>query len=167
LASWKLNGVPVGAPRRGAITMTVKPIPDGYHTITPYLTVTDAAAQIEFLQKAFGAEKRYSHSDPDGSIRHAEVKVGDSMVMIGQARDQWKPRPSDFYLYVENVDDWYKRAVLAGGKSLGEPTNQAYGDRSAGVEDSNGNHWWIATHVEDVSAEEMERRMKEKEAVAK
>ncbi len=139
--------------------MTVKAIPEGYHTITPYLTVDDAARQIEFLQKAFGATKVYSHNDADGNIRHAEVKVGDSMVMIGQGRDQWKPRPSNYYVYVENVDDLYKQALRAGAKSLNEPVNQVYGDRSAGVEDPNGNYWWIATHIEDVSAEEMERRM--------
>jgi PhnB protein len=139
--------------------MAAKPIPEGYHTITPYLTVADAAKQIEFLEKAFGATKVYSHNDADGNVRHAEVKVGDSMVMIGQGRDQWKPRPSNYYLYVEDVDDWYKRAVAAGAKSLEAPKNQVYGDRSAGVEDSNGNYWWIATHIEDVSSEEMERRM--------
>lgn len=139
--------------------MAVKAIPEGYHTITPYLTVADAAAQIEFLIKAFGATKIYSHNDADGSVRHAEVKVGNSMVMIGQGRDQWKARPSNYYLYVESVDDWYKRAVAAGAKSLEAPKDQLYGDRSAGIEDPNGNYWWIATHIEDVSAEEMERRM--------
>jgi uncharacterized glyoxalase superfamily protein PhnB len=139
--------------------MTAKPIPDGYHTVTPYLTVADAAAQIAFLEKAFGAQKNYSHNDPDGTVRHAEVKVGDSMVMIGQAREQWKARPSNYYLYVEKVDDWYKRAIQAGAKSLEAPKDQFYGDRSAGVEDPNGNYWWIATHIEDVSSEEMERRM--------
>ena len=138
--------------------MAVKPIPEGYHTVTPYLTVTDAAAQIDFLKRAFGAEEKYRHSDDQGRISHAEVKVGDSMVMIGQARAEWKPRPSTFYLYVEDIDAVYKQAMASGGKSVREPRNEAYGDRSGGVEDNQGNQWWIATHVEDVSPEEIQRR---------
>ncbi len=141
--------------------MTVKPIPDGYHTVTPYLTVADAEAQIDFLKRAFGAEETYRHNDDKGKVTHAEVRVGKSMLMIGQARDQWKPMPAMLYLYVEDVDVVYKRAVEAGGKSIHEPTNQAYGDRSGAVEDSLGNQWWVATHVEDVSPEEIERRYSE------
>jgi PhnB protein len=138
--------------------MAVKPIPDGYHTVTPYLTVADAEAQINFLKKAFGAEETYSHTDDKGKVRHAEVRVGTSMLMIGQARDQWTPKPGNFYLYVEDVDAVYKRAVAAGAKSIQEPANQAYGDRTGGVEDSQGNQWWVGTHVEDVSPEEIQRR---------
>ena len=138
--------------------MAVKSIPDGYHTITPYLTVADAVAQIDFLKRAFGAEEKYRHNDEKGRVSHAEVRVGDSMVMIGQARDEWTPRQATFYLYVADVDAVYKQAVAAGAKSLREPRNEAYGDRSGGVEDSQGNQWWIGTHVEDVSAEEIQRR---------
>jgi PhnB protein len=141
--------------------MAVKPIPEGYHTVTPYLTVADAEAQIDFLKRAFGAEETYRHSDDKGKVGHAEMRLGDSMIMLGQARDQWTPRPANFYLYVEDVDAVYKRAVAAGGKSLREPTNEAYGDRSSGVEDSQGNQWWIGTHVEDVSPEEIQRRYSE------
>jgi PhnB protein len=141
--------------------MAVKPIPDGYHTVTPYLTVADAEAQMDFLKKAFGAEEIYRHSDEQGRIGHAEMRLGDSMIMLGQARDQWKPTQANFYLYVEDVDALYKRAVAAGGKSLREPTNEAYGDRSSGVEDPQGNQWWIGTHVEDVSPEEIKRRYSE------
>jgi PhnB protein len=146
--------------------MAVKPIPEGYHTVTPYLTVADAEAQIDFLKRAFGAEEKYRHSDDKGRIMHAEVKVGDSMVMIGQAREPWTPRPCNFYLYVEDVDAAYKRAVEAGGKSMQEPTNQPYGDRSGGVEDSQGNYWWVGTHIEDVSAEEIQRRYQKQAATA-
>ncbi len=147
--------------------MTVKPIPDGFYTVTPYLTVADAEAQIDFLKKAFGGEEKFRHNDDKGKVSHAEVRVGNSMLMIGQARDQWKPMPSMFYLYVEDVDAVYKRALAAGGKSLRELTNEAYGDRSGGVEDSQGNQWWVATHIEDVSPEEIQRRYsnKAKEAV--
>lgn len=139
--------------------MPVKPVPDGYHTVTPYLTVADADKLIQFVEKAFGGTNVFSHRDDNGRIRHAEVKLGDSMLMIGEAGGPWPARPTNLYLYVENVDDLYKRAVAAGAKSVMEPANQFYGDRNAGVEDSNGNQWWIATHVEDVSPEEMQRRM--------
>ena len=141
--------------------MAVKAIPEGYHSVTPYLTVADAEAQIDFLKKAFGAEETYRHSDGKGHVGHAEMRLGDSKIMLGQAREQWTPRQASFYLYVEDVDAVYKRAVAAGGKSLREPTNEAYGDRSSGVEDSQGNQWWIGTHVEDVSPEEIQRRYSE------
>jgi PhnB protein len=141
--------------------MAVKPIPEGYHTITPYLTVADAEAQIEFLRKAFGGVETYRHNDDKGKVGHAEMRVGTSMVMIGQAREQWTPKPGSFYLYVEDVDAVYRSAVAAGGKSLQEPADQAYGDRTGGVEDSLGNQWWVGTHIEDVSPEEIQRRYSE------
>lgn len=140
--------------------MSTKYIPDGFHTLTPYLTVKDSAAQIEFLQKAFNAELKYSMKDDSGIVRHAEMQIGDSMVMIGQARDQWTPKPANFYLYVPDCDALYKSALAAGGKSVQEPSTQFYGDRHGGVDDPSGNTWWIATHVEDVSPEELERRAK-------
>jgi PhnB protein len=141
--------------------MAVKPIPDGYHTVTPYLTVNDPGAVIDFLKKAFDALETFAMRDDKGNVQHAEVKIGDSMVMLGGAHDQWKARPSNFYLYVEDVDAVYKKAVAAGGKSISEPATQFYGDRHGGVEDSQGNNWWVATHVEDVPPQELERRAKE------
>jgi PhnB protein len=141
--------------------MAMKPIPDGYHTVTPYLTVDDPGAVIDFLKKAFNAQETFAMRDEKGKVQHAEVKIGDSMVMLGAAHDQWKARPSNFYLYVEDVDAMYKQAVAAGGKSISEPATQFYGDRHGAVEDSQGNNWWVATHVEDVSSQEMERRAKE------
>ena len=141
--------------------MAAKPVPDGYHTVTPYLTVDDAALQIDFLKRAFNAQVNYEMKDPQGNVRHAEVRVGDSILMIGQARDEWTSRPMTFYLYVPDVDALYKSALAAGAKALQEVTTQFYGDRSGGVEDPQGNYWWIATHVEDVSPEEMDRRHQE------
>ncbi len=139
--------------------MKTSPIPPGYHTVTPYLTVANARAEIEFLKRAFGAHTTEALSEEsDGTIRHAELKIGDSMLMLGQARDQWTPRPTGLYLYVENCDAWYKRAMAAGAKSLMEPADQFYGDRNAGVEDPEGNYWWIGTRVEDLSSEELKRR---------
>lgn len=141
--------------------MAVKPIPEGYHTVTPYLVVQGAASLIEFLKQAFEAKEIRQTLHPEGSILNAEVKIGDSIVMISEARGEFQPMPSSIYLYVENTDTTYQRALQAGGISMMEPEDEFYGDRNAGVKDPSGNHWWIATHQEDVSPEEMEKRMKE------
>ena len=140
--------------------MAVKPIPEGYHTVTPYLTVDNPQEVIDFLKQTFNAQETFAMRDEQGNVRHAEVKVGDSMVMLGGAHDQYKARPVNCYVYVEDCDAVYKKALAAGGKSLSEPATQFYGDRHGGVTDSQGNNWWIATHVEDVSSEELERRAK-------
>ena len=139
---------------------SVKPVPDGYHTVTPYLTVEGVARLIEFLKDAFGAVELYRMDRPDGTVGHAEVKIGDSPVMMGEAGGQWKARQSNLYVYVPDVDAVYKRALEAGGKSQMEPADQFYGDRNAGIEDPSGNFWWIATHQEDVAPEELEQRAK-------
>jgi len=139
-------------------TLAVKPIPDGYHTVTPYLTVQGVPKLIDFLKQAFEAQEIERMTQPDGTIGHAEVRIGDSVVMMGEARDEWKPMPSGIYLYVNDTDAVYKRALQAGATSIMEPADQFYGDRSAGVKDSSGNHWWIATHKEDVSPEELKKR---------
>lgn len=136
----------------------VKYVREGFHTATPYLVVDDVAKQIEFLQKAFDAVEVERSPGPDGNIIHAEVRIGDSMIMLGGAREPWKARPGMVYLYLDNVDAVFQRAIEAGAKSLGEPKDQFYGDRSGGVEDLNGNFWWIATHIEDVTKEEADRR---------
>ncbi|MGI8746081.1 MAG: VOC family protein [Bryobacteraceae bacterium] len=135
-----------------------KPVPDGYHTVTPYLAVANAAEFINFVKAAFGATEMYSHKRPDGSIGHAEVKIGDSLVMIGQAGGEWKPMPAALYVYVPDCDSVYRGAIAAGGVSLAEPKDQFYGDRHGGVKDPAGNQWWIATHIEDVAPEELARR---------
>jgi PhnB protein len=144
----------------GSRKRSVRPIPEGYHTVTNYLTVEGVGRLLEFLKQAFGAEQRGGiHTGPGGRIMHAEVKIGDTIVMMGEPMGPWPARPCNLYMYVEDVDAVYRRAVESGGKSVREPTNEFYGDRDAGVEDPSGNNWWIATHVEDVSEEEMERRM--------
>jgi PhnB protein len=140
--------------------MAVKPIPEGFGSVTPYLTVDDAQSLINFIQQAFDGQVTYRMNDEQGNVRHAEMKIGDSMIMIGQAREEWKSRPGMFVIYVADCDAVYKKAVAAGGKVVRDLTTQPYGDRSGGVEDAQGNQWWISTHVEDVSPEEMERRMK-------
>ncbi len=139
----------------------VKPIPDGYHTVTPYLVVPDVRQMIDFLSSAFGAELSESLEAEEDVIRHAEVQIGSSRVMIGLARGESKPTTAMFYLYVEDCDGVYARALEAGATSVMEPNDAFYGDRSGGVADAFGNQWWIATHIEDVSDEEMERRSRE------
>lgn len=130
--------------------MSVKPIPDGFHTVTPYLVVPDAALLIDFLKRAFNAEEIHRSHRPDGAVAHAQVKIGDSMVMMGQAQDEWKPMPCMLYLYVEDVDGWFERAVQAGGTVVRQVNDEAYGDRAGGVQDPAGNQWWVATHRQDV-----------------
>jgi PhnB protein len=134
----------------------VKPIPDGYHTVTPYLVVADVPAVIAFVERAFGGEVRYKMTRPDGSVGHAEVTIGDSVVMMGQDPDH--PRTGMLHLYVADVDAAYRKALAAGATSVREPTTQFYGDRSGGVDDGHGTQWWIATHVEDVPPDEIDRR---------
>ena len=141
--------------------MAVKPIPDGYHAVTPYLTVPEVAKVIEFLKKTFDATSSECHTTPDGRIMHAEVRVGDSVVMLGEPPEPDAARPSNLHVYVADVDATYTRALAAGGKSLRKPANQFYGDRSAGVLDPAGNQWWIASRVEEVSPEELSRRAQE------
>ena len=138
--------------------MAVKPIPEGYHTVTPYLVVEGAARLIDFMKEAFGAEEVFRMPGKDGTVGHAEVRIGDSMMMLADAGEEHRARPSMICLYVEDVDATYQRAIAAGATSLSEPANQFYGDRSGGVTEASGMQWWISTHVEDVAPEELARR---------
>lgn len=145
--------------REKSVATQVRPIPEGYHSVTPHLTVPGVAKLIDFLKQAFGATELMRFAAPDGSVMHAEVKIGDSIVMLGEPTGEFKAMPGVLNMYVPDVDATYRRAIDAGARSLREPADQFYGDRSAGVQDSAGNQWWISTHVEDVSPEEMKRRM--------
>ncbi len=136
-------------------------IPEGYHSVTPYLVVTGADKVIEFMQKAFGATVNFRLDGPDGKIGHAEMQVGDSRIMLGEAKKEWKPMPSGIYLYVKDSDAVYKKALEAGAESVMEVADQFYGDRHGGVRDPAGNLWWISTRVEDVPDDEMKRRAEE------
>jgi uncharacterized glyoxalase superfamily protein PhnB len=138
-----------------------KSIPEGYHTVTPHLIVQGAPKLLDFLKQAFDAKEKYSLTGPDGAIMHAEVKIGDSMVMIGEAMGEWKAMPASIALYTDNADALYKRALEAGATPIREPADQFYGDRSGGVKDPAGNHWWIATHIEDVPPDELKKRAEE------
>ena len=142
----------------GARKRSVQPIPEGSHTVTPYLVVEGIPKLLTFLKQAFGAQELFRMPHPDGGIMHAEVQIGDSKVMMGAAMGEWKAKPCSLYLYVEDVDAVYHRAIQVGGTSVREPADQFYGDRTGGVIDPCGNYWGIATHVEDVPPEEVARR---------
>ena len=141
--------------------MAVKPIPDQYHSAQPYLLVDDASRLMEFMKATFGAEDLGTMPTPEGKIGHAEMRIGDTIVMLADASTAEGvsgAMPSTVVTYVEDCDATYERALDAGAKSIREPQDMFYGDRSAGVADPVGNHWWIHTHVEDVPEEEMMRR---------
>ena len=137
----------------------VKPIPQGYHTVTPYLVVDGAEKIVSFMKEAFGAQPVFEPMmRPDGKIMHAEYKIGDSVVMISDASERAKATSAMLHLYVPNVDAVYQKALKAGATSVMEPANMFYGDRSGGVKDPAGNQWHIGTHIEDVAPGELKKR---------
>src|SRR5262245_58122773 len=125
--------------------------PEGYHTITPYLVVKGVPSLIKFLKSTFDATEKELLAQEDVPIRHAEVRIGDSVVMMGETSDQSPAFPAMLYVYVKDTDATYKRALQAGATSLMEPADQFYGDRNAGVKDPTGSSWYIATRKEDLS----------------
>jgi len=141
----------------------VKPIPDGYHTVQPYLIFTNAAAAIAFYVQAFGATEKFRMPGPDGRIGHAEILIGDSTIMLADEAppmDAFSPghyggSPVSLLIYTADCDAVYAQALSAGAASLREPADQPYGDRMSGVRDPFGYKWYIATHIKDVSYAEM------------
>jgi PhnB protein len=138
--------------------MAIKPRPDGYHSVTPYLVVDGAASVIDFLKEVFNAQEVMRLAAPRGRIGHTEMRIGDSLVMLGDAHDGHPPMQAMLHVYVDDADATYQRAVAAGAPSVQAPADQFYGDRSGAVKDPCGNLWWIATHIEDVAPDELKRR---------
>jgi PhnB protein len=138
--------------------MSTNYMPEGYHTVTPYLVVMNVPGLIEFLKHSFDAVDREYLTKPDGGVMHAEVLIGDSIIMMGEPDDESNVRPALLYLYAENIDEVYGKAISAGATSLREPEDQFYGDRTAAVNDAFGNQWWLATHGEDTPPDEMQKR---------
>jgi PhnB protein len=144
-----------------------KAIPDGYHALTPYLALSDAAKAIEFYKAALGATELYRMPMPGGKIAHAELQIGDSRFMVADEMPDWGNKsaksfggsPMGICIYTENVDALAERFVKAGGKAVRALENHFYGDRSGQFEDPEGYKWMLSQHVEDVSPEEMQRRM--------
>jgi PhnB protein len=145
----------------------VKAIPEGYHSVQPYLHIRGAAQAIEFYKQAFGATEIMRMPLADGRLGHAEIRIGDSVVMLADEAPErgihgpahYGGAPMTLMFYTEDCDAIYQKAIGAGSKSLREPTDQFYGDRMAGIEDPFGFQWYIATHVKDLSPEEMKAAM--------
>jgi PhnB protein len=141
--------------------MPTKPIRDGFHAITPYLFAQSASQLIEFISAAFGGEVTFRKARPDGTIMHAEMRVGDSMLMVAERTEQFGAMPVSIYLYVTDCDAVYQSALDSGGVSVFPIMTLPSGERYGGVKDPWDNIWWIATHIEDVTPDEEERRWKE------
>ena len=147
--------------------MSAKAIPAGHHTVTPYLAIKNAVKALEFYKKAFGATESYKLMMPDGRLGHAEIRLGNSVIMLsdefpefgGKSPQTLGGSPVSIHLYVEDVDGFFKRALAAGAKERKQVMDQFYGDRSGQLEDPFGHLWWVATHKEDVAPEEMEKRV--------
>jgi len=129
------------------MTKSTNPVPEGFHTVTPYLVVPGVAKLIDFLKQAFDAQEIQRHLRPDGTVQHAEVRIGDSIIMMGEPQGTQKAMPATILLYVVDVDTRYQSAIQAGATSLRAPADQPYGDRTVGVEDSCGNQWWVAARI--------------------
>jgi PhnB protein len=141
--------------------MTVKSIPDGYHTLTPFITAEDASGLLQFIETAFEGKVRFRMDAPGGKIGHAEIEVGDSVIMVADPDERDTTAKAMLHLYVDDVDSVFQHAVAAGGTAESAPETHFYGDRSGTIRDGWGNRWYISTHVEDVTPEEMTKRMAE------
>ncbi len=133
--------------------------PEGLHSVVPYLHVNGAAKLIEFMKQVFDAQEIARYPMPDGTISHAQVKIGDSVVELADGGEKWPPMPCALHVYVPDSDATYRRALAAGCTSLQEPADQFYGERSASVRDFCGNNWYLATQIEVVSREEIDKRI--------
>jgi PhnB protein len=139
---------------------TVSAVPEGFHTVTPFIMADNAEKLIAFIEDAFGGKLTFKMKGDDNKIMHATVTIGNSVIMLGDTMDNMPAQTAMLYLYLEDVDAAYNRAIKAKGVSIHEPTNEFYGDRAAAVKDEFGNVWWMATHVEDVDQNELEKRAK-------
>lgn len=142
--------------------MSKKIAPEGYSTVCPYLMVDSVEKELDFLKTIFQAEIIEQLHQPEGEVMHGEARIGDSVIMMGKSRKEWPAREGANYVFVENVDEVFDRAIKYDAVSLMQPSDQFYGNREAGFKDLQGNQWWIAAQVEKVSVEEMEKRLAEK-----
>ena len=140
---------------------SVRSVPEGFHTVTPFLIAENASKLIEFMNNAFGGELTFILEDENKKVEHAAVKIGNSVIMLADAMDEMEPQTSMLFIYVDNADEVYKKAVQAKAKPVREVLDEFYGDRAGCVKDDWGNTWWIATHIEDVEKDELARRAKQ------
>jgi PhnB protein len=142
-----------------------RPIPEGYYTVTPFVITRDSAKLLDFVKEAFGGQELARVYSEDGSIGHAETRIGDSVVMMFDAKKEWPDTPSYLRLYVEDCDAVYQQALNSGAASMTRPTNMPWGDRGCRVRDPFGNIWAISTRIEDLSLDEIGRRWGQKEFI--
>lgn len=140
---------------------SVREVPEGYHTVTPYLVVDNAQGLLDFIRNAFGGNVTTMMNTDDGKIAHATVSIGDSIIMVSDTMEGMETQNAMLYLYLKDVDSVFQQAVKLNATPIREPVTEFYGDRSGAVKDNWGNMWWIATHVEDIDQQEMERRSKQ------
>ena len=138
--------------------MAVSPIPSTHNTVSPYLVLDDVAGEIDFMKAAFGAEELERITLPNGKIMHAEMRIGDSVVMLGGAQEGFSARPGMMHVYCEEVDAVYAKALAAGATTIMEPQDQFYGNREGGVADPQGNQWWIGSRIEELTNEQLHER---------
>jgi uncharacterized glyoxalase superfamily protein PhnB len=136
----------------------VKAVPEGFHTVTPYLVAENADELIDFIKSGLHGDVTFMHRSEDNKVQHATVKIGDSLVMISDTMSDMEPEPAMLYLYVDDVDDVFRSAIAAKAETIQEPKDQFYGDRAGAVKDRWGNKWWIATHIENVEHDELNKR---------
>lgn len=159
--------VPMSTSPTSSKTKSVKPQPERLHSVTPYLAIRDAARALEFYKQAFGATELFRLPMPDGRIGHAEMRLGDSVVMLADEFPEFGVRspetlggsPVSLHFYVEDVDAFFRKALAIGAREREPVTDRFYGDRSGQLEDPFGHRWWISTHKEDVAPEELQRRL--------
>lgn len=143
----------------------VRPVPEGYHTVTPFIIVKGAAQLLDFTREAFGAKELARVPSEDGTLGHAETKIGDAVVMMFDSKPGWPDTPSFLRLYVDDCEATYQQALKANATSVTEPTDMPWGDRVCRVKDPLGNLWWIMTRMENVSQEEIEKRYAQQEFI--
>ena len=141
---------------------SMNPAPDGYSTVCPFLTVESVEKQMSFLQTVFNADIVEMLKQKDGIVQHGEARIGDTLIMMARAQDAWPATQSANYIFVDNADDVYRKAIQQGASVILEPEDRFYGYREGGVKDPHGNTWWIAQVLEKLSEEEMQRRFLEK-----
>jgi uncharacterized glyoxalase superfamily protein PhnB len=143
----------------------IRTVPEGYHSVTPFIIVKGASRLLDFTKDAFGAKEISRMPNPDGTIGHAETRIGDSVIMMFDSKEGWPKTPGFLRLYVNDCDSTYQQALKTGAASVTKPTNMPWGDRVCRVRDPLGNIWWIMTRVEEVSQEEIEKRFGQKEYI--
>jgi len=157
---WEVKSKTTYTMQKTSNSKSVRAVPEGFHTVTPYLIVDGAASLIEFIKNAFDGKVTFITLEENKRVMHATVQIGNSIIMISDTMEGMSAQTAMLYLYLDNVDAVYKKAITAKGTAVQPPKDEFYGDRAGAVKDQWGNVWWIATHVEDVDEAELDKRAK-------